>query len=175
MGKKPIKKLSEMNSEELMVALCRLAEPAANLFGDPAVMDALHRLTEEKSSCDTMLQLMAKAVGIISPVILGEKHRDDVFQIVSAVRGVDVSVIRKQNGLQTVREIVQILFQDIDAIAFFRPDAQRKAKKSEGNAVQARVPSDSTGACGSDAGGDGAGGLAVVHGRMLDGTSEDVE
>lgn len=175
MNKKPQKKLSEMNSNELAIALCKLAEPASNLFGDQDVIDALRQLADAKETCGTVMQLMAKAVGIFAPVILGEKHRNDVFQIVAAVRGVDVEVICKQNGLQTVREIVQILFQDIDAIAFFRPYAHRKAVEGAGSSVQARKPSDCAGPDRSDALRDGTGCLENVHSGMLDGATEVME
>lgn len=143
----PMKKLSEMNSEELTVALCKLAEPAANLFGDPDVTDALQKMTEAKSECKTVMQLMAKAIGIFAPVLLGDKHRNDVFQIVAAVRGVDVKVIREQNGLQTVKEIVQLLIKDVDAMTFFRPDAHGETERGSGDAVQVREPADGAGAC----------------------------
>lgn len=145
----PLKKLSEMNGEELAITLCNLSEPAASLFGDPDVTEVLKKVDTLRKDCPNKMQFLAKAVGIFAPVILGDKHREDVFAILAVVRGVDVKVIREQNGLQTVREIVQLLFKDFDAMTFFRPAAERTAVEGEGNAVPVRTASDGEGAGGS--------------------------
>lgn len=142
-----MKKISEMNGEELAITLCNLSEPAASLFGDPEVANMINAVGEIKET--NPLNYLAKTVGIFAPVILGDKHREDVFAILAVVRGVNVKVIREQNGLQTVREIVQLLFKDFDAMTFFRPAADRTAVEGEGNAVPVRTATDGEGAGGS--------------------------
>ena len=94
-----MKKLSEMNTSELMDTLCRIAEPVGKIFADPAVGDAFARVykaTQEKSS---PLHFYALCASELMPVLMGEEHRGNVLKVLACIKGVTPEALEKQNGM----------------------------------------------------------------------------
>lgn len=122
-----MKKLSEMNTVEMTQVLCRIAEPAATLFADNSVADAFAEAVKAREAATNHMQFFTRCIAIFAPVIL-DRHRDEVFAILAAIKGVSVEEINAQPGMQTVREIVEMLTADQELTTFFRPDAGGKAQ-----------------------------------------------
>ena len=140
--KNEIKKLSEMTSEELAVALCKMAQPIADIFGDPDVAEFFSQGVKLREESPSQMVYMTRLVALAAPVILGEKHRNDVFAILAAIKGVEVEAVRDQPGMQTVNEVVQILMTDTDMMTFFRPRSARNSKINPGSNIQVRSTTD---------------------------------
>ena len=143
-----MKKLSEMNTSELMDTLCRIAEPVGKIFADPAVGDAFARVykaTQEKSS---PLHFYALCASELMPVLMGEEHRGNVLKVLACIKGVTPEALEKQNGMDTMRDVVALLMTDTEALTFFRAGESKRRKKRAGGAVPARVPADDGGAVG---------------------------
>lgn len=134
-----MKKLSEMNTSELMDTLCRIAEPVGKIFADPAVGDAFARVykaTQEKSS---PLHFYALCASELMPVLMGEEHRGNVLKVLSCIKGVTPEMLEKQNGMDTMRDVVALLMTDTEALTFFRPGESKRRKKRAGGAVPVRM------------------------------------
>lgn len=142
-----MKKLSELNSVELATVLCKIAEPAANIFSDPAVSDFFAKAEEARKEAPNAMVFYARLVALGAPVILGDQRREDIFAILAAVRGVDVQVIREQPGMQTVQEVVQALMCDTDMMTFFRGRPKGQAERNQRGDLPVRSATDDGGSC----------------------------
>ena len=117
-----MKKLSQMSCAELSRVLCEIASPAENLFTDPDVMgffDKMKDLRQESNGIPVVF--MARLLTTMTPVFLGDKHRDDTLGILAALKGVPVKKLANQNGMETMRDVWDMLTTDSDLMSFFRP------------------------------------------------------
>lgn len=143
MNNKPdIKKLADMDGDELTVVLCRIAEPAANIFADPKVAEFFAAGVEIRKTAPSMMVYMTQLAAAGAPVLLGEQHKEDIFEILAALKGVTKQEIRKQKGLQTMREIIHILMADADLMTFFRFGAAHKAQGDQVGNLPVRPAAD---------------------------------
>lgn len=131
-----MKKLSEMNTVDLSRVLCTIADPAERIFSDPEVMEMLGKFkTLHEASQGVPVIFMTRAMTTIAPVLLGEKHLDDVCAIVATLKGVPVAEVKEQPGMQTIHDVWDMLTGDKDVATFFRPRSAGKVKKNKGGAV----------------------------------------
>lgn len=122
-----MKKISEMTMNELTVCLCKLAEPASNLFSDAAVTEALKEMRErapEKCPLDVAFSLFTT---IAVPVLTDEKHAQDTHAILAALDNVSVEDIGSRNGLEVIKDMFLVFAVDKDVETIFRPCAQARA------------------------------------------------
>lgn len=125
-----MKKLSELSTTELSKVLCTIADPAERIFSDPEVMDMLPRLKDlREESKGIPVVYMARLMTTISPVMLGEKHLHDVCVIVAALKDVEPAEVLEQPGMDTMRDVFDLLTGDKDLARFFRPRGKGKSKE----------------------------------------------
>ena len=111
-------KLSEMNTDQLAKCLCALTAPAAEIMGDENVLKALADMGKRDGR--TMLGLIADTARALVPLLL-ETHYNATVSILAAMTGKTAGAIRKQNGLQTIKEARACIDQDL--IDFFKSSA----------------------------------------------------
>ena len=122
-----MRKISEMNTEELAVCLCNAADPVSNLLGDNEVVDAFGKLGE-KMKGKSVLAMFGMFVSVVVPTLLGEKHRDDTYALLAAVSGVSVDEVKKQNGFKTAKDVWAIFMTDVDMASMFRDGDEARAE-----------------------------------------------
>lgn len=137
-----MKKLFELDYTELSIVLCKIAEPAANFFGDDDVPKAFLAAMEARKTCKNHMHYMSTCLAIFAPIMLGEKHRDDVAAIVAALKGVPVEKIKAANGIETVLDIIEMFTKDADLMTFFRTYAAYAAPGGESGDLPARPSAD---------------------------------
>lgn len=111
-------KLSEMNTDQMAKCMCELVEPAAEIMADKAVMKAVVELDNMKDQ--SFLQIISSAATALVPLLL-KTHYTALVTVLSAMTGKTVAVIRKQKGLQTIKDVRECLDQDL--IDFFKSSA----------------------------------------------------
>ncbi|MBR3797222.1 MAG: hypothetical protein IKK34_14520 [Clostridia bacterium] len=137
-----IKKLAELDGDEMATLLCRIAEPAANIFADPKTAEFFAAGVELRKTSPSMMVYMTQLAALGAPVLLGEKHREDIFEILAALKGRTKQEIRKQKGMQTMQEIIHILMSDADLMTFFRLGAAHEAPGDQVSDLQIRPAAD---------------------------------
>ena len=96
-------KLCEMNTSQLLDALCSLTPPLCRIAEDPHTAEAISAL------CAAELDSLApvRASGIIlrqlTPLLL-RRHREDVLQVLSILTGKAAETLLAQNGPDTAGE-----------------------------------------------------------------------
>jgi hypothetical protein len=93
------------------------------VFADPAVDEALKKVFERAGKNVSGLRVTVLASSIIAPVMLNEEHRDDVYKIIAACKGIEVEKVKRQSFITTVSDIMGLLTVDDDA-ARFQGDAE---------------------------------------------------
>lgn len=113
-------KLSEMNMREMAGALCKMAEPLANIARDEALCAKITSmrgvLTDEKKP------VMLKAGELLTavPEIL-DRHYADTMQIIAALLLRDVRELEEQNAFEAISEAISSV--DGKLLDFFRSSA----------------------------------------------------
>lgn len=112
-------KLSEMSTQELASCLCKIAEPIEAL-GKNEKVNAVLEAHAEKAKNVPKGSLFAQATQTISTSIqafLCEENLPHTARILSALTGKSVDDIMAQKGVQTMKDIMDCL--DEDLIRFF--------------------------------------------------------
>ena len=115
-----MKKLSEMNANELCKALCDLAEPIGNIARDDEVVEAMQQISTHKKNNAIIARLFGSAYAALIPLLL-RKHKADVFSVVSCLSGKPIEVLEQENGFQLTREIRKIFSAEL--MSFFGSSA----------------------------------------------------
>lgn len=89
-------KLSQMNTEELADALCRLAGPFCRIARDERVIAAMTETEKRERLWETAEKL--------APLLLRE-HREDAAEILGVLTGKEKEEILRQNALETLQDI----------------------------------------------------------------------
>lgn len=111
-----MKKLSEMNANELCKALCDIAAPIGNIARDDEVVEALKQIAEKRRPGTALAKFFGVSFSALVPLLLN-KHKADTFAVLSVLKGKTVSEVEQENGFQLVRDL-RALFQT-DLIRFF--------------------------------------------------------
>lgn len=112
-------KLSEMNTVELARALCRIAGPIGELCKD----DAFRAVLQKKKSA-----ALGEIAGELIPVLL-DKHFAHMVTILSALTGKTEKEIKQQKGMQTVKDLMECMDQDL--LDFFTPSTAAEQTESK--------------------------------------------
>ena len=115
-------KLSEMNTEQLAVCLCKIA-PALERIGMDEGTNRAFAALSGKLEGGTRMQQLAQMVGALVPALLGT-HFDDMVTIVAATTGKTEDGVRAQNGFATIRDVKS--FFDEDFLDFFKSSAAQE-------------------------------------------------
>ena len=111
-------RFSDMNTDQMAKCMCELVSPAAEIMGDEAVIKALSALSGAGEK--PFLRLVADAATAIVPLLL-KTHYSATVAILAAMTGKSCAEIRKQKGLQTIRDARECIDQDL--IDFFTSSA----------------------------------------------------
>ncbi len=95
-------KLSELSTEALARTLSKLAPPLCRVAKDPRVNEALQEIRGD----DPLLMTFGRMGEILLPALTDE-HWTDVVKVVSILTETPASVIRLQNGRDTMRQFLQ--------------------------------------------------------------------
>lgn len=113
-------KLSDMSTEEMAVALCRIAAPVERICSDPAFGEMLRGIQENGKKRMTVREAVAAAFGALVPALL-DRHREDTYVVLSVLTGKHVEDIKRQRGMDTVQDVMRCV--DKDLLSFFKPSA----------------------------------------------------
>lgn len=119
-----MRKISEMDMQELPAMLCKIAPCAERLFSDIAVCDAFDKMGEYMKEGQTAKTGFSLFALILIPVLMNEKHIEDTYAILSAIEGVDMKEIKKMNGVKTTGDLFRLFVLDGSVQGIFRPGAQ---------------------------------------------------
>ena len=109
-------KLSEMNTEQFVRFVSKAATPVSNIAGDVEISKAIVEFGKSVPKGTPILVAITKAIDLFIPNIFG-KHAEDMYQIVGALTDKSASQVKKQNGLQTIKEFKECFDQEL--IGFF--------------------------------------------------------
>lgn len=123
-----MRKIAEMNTDEMAIAICQMAEPVSNIMSDGMVSDAFVEMSKKLNKNSTLLQNIAVFTSVLVPVLLGEKHRNDTYAVLAALEGTTVENIRKQNGIKTAKDLFDVFMANKETTTIFRPDQEVRAE-----------------------------------------------
>ena len=115
-------KISEMSTEELAPVLTELSIPFSDIAMDPSTVETLRSIAGKK----TEIEQVGAFVREIIPLLM-KTHFDSVCKIVAVMTGKTVEQVKKQKGLQTIADAVNIV--DGDLIDFFKQSVHTGQKK----------------------------------------------
>ena len=119
-----MKKISDMNMNELSVAICKLAGPAEKLFSDGAVCAAFDEMSKRMGDGQTVHKAFSMFTAVLFPVLMNEEHKKDTCEIMAVMTDGDAKTIMESNGLETMRDMFRVFVVDGDVNAIFRPNAE---------------------------------------------------
>ena len=108
-------KLSEMNNEQAVDTLVRLAQPVANICDDTQIADILQRYQALEET--PIISVIGKFLPEIAAVAF-KKHKDDVLEIVGALTFQSRDKAARMNFVETLKIIKECL-NDEDLKDFF--------------------------------------------------------
>lgn len=132
-------KLSELNTDKALDALCELTPFVANIAEDEQIISALDAIMPKENEEQAKEGEQAKENGFAAtfrimsgfsrmiPVLL-KTHRSDVYGILSITNEKPVSEIASQPINDTIRQVREA-FQDSELISFFKSFTQRAKTK----------------------------------------------
>ena len=95
-------KLLEKNGAEMCAALVSLAVPIKHFTEDEEFIEKFRECT--KKGVEYKLHGVAVIYGDMMPLLLGEKHLNDVMTILSVVEGKTVKELLKMNGVDLMAD-----------------------------------------------------------------------
>lgn len=116
-----MKKIDEMNVNELTACLCKIAEPAEKLFGDMAVLDALDKMKKAIPAQATAKLVFSLFMTIVYPHLMNEHNKESTMKILAGLDGVTVEEIENRNGVKNAGDMFNIFIMDRDVESVFRP------------------------------------------------------
>lgn len=123
-----MRNIADMTAVELSECLCKMADPAENLFSDVAVRNAIDDFKKSMPEKATWKQALSVFAAVLYPVLCGESHRADVYAILAAIDGVSVADIEGRNGLEAMGNMFKVFVQDGDVQDLFRPVCEARSK-----------------------------------------------
>lgn len=117
-------KLSELSSDKAMDVLCDAAVYIGNITSDTELMTTLKNcaMNEKLNTTAEKMAWFADKFSALLPVVL-KKHKADVFGIVAAVNGMTAAAVAKQNFLETMKQ-VRDMVKDKELVDFFKSCAK---------------------------------------------------
>lgn len=115
-------KISELSTEELAPVLIELAIPVSDIAMDASTVETLRSIAGQK----TEIEQIGAFIREIVPLVM-KTHFESVCKIVAIMTGKTLEQVKKQNGLQTIADVVNIV--DDDLITFFKQSVHLDQKK----------------------------------------------
>lgn len=117
-------KLSEMDTEQLAACLCELAPALDRISADDSMSKTFANIAK-KLDGKWWVQQIAQIVCTFVPMLMGA-HFDDMVTIVAVMTGKTEECVRKQKGMETIRDVND--FFDKDFFDFFKSSAAQEPK-----------------------------------------------
>lgn len=95
-------KISQMTTDQAADALIRITEPAANIMHDEETIKVLEKLA--KGNTDNGLSFIADNLVPVATILL-KTHRQDMYEILSAMSEKEVAEIGNQKITETIKDI----------------------------------------------------------------------
>ena len=115
-------RISQMSTEELAPVLVDLAVPVSKIATDQATVDSLKAISEGKNQ----ISQLGAFVREIFPLLL-KTHFESTCSIVAILTGKTLDQVKKQKGLQTIADAVDVF--DTDFVDFFKSFVHTEQKK----------------------------------------------
>ena len=116
-------KLSEMTTDQSIDALVSIATPVSNIVEDDALVQ---QFKEYQDSGDKpMMELLPQMLKKLVPALF-QKHRADMYKIVSVLSGKSVQDIKAQPMSATIADVREIF--DTDLMDFFTSSVNSETK-----------------------------------------------
>ena len=121
-------KISEMTNEQATEAMIRIATPFGNLCNDQEFLDVL----DEISAMDQNTNVFTVIGRYLPKVVLCafKKHKDDLYEIVSALSMKSVAQVAKMNFKDTI-QLVKDSYDDIIKDFFTSSGGSKKRTAEE--------------------------------------------
>ncbi len=118
-------KISQMNTDQLLDLFCQVAEPVANIASDQEFTNLLSKKVDKEgiTKAGVIALGIEKLVSLVPMLLKG--HREDLYHILAAVNGKDVTEIATQNTLKTIKQVYDVV-HDKELIDFFGSLAQQE-------------------------------------------------
>lgn len=118
-----MKKLSEMNTNEMMDVLAIVTPEFGEIMSDSEITGAFN---QKKNKGENKAAYGIKRIVGLTPLLV-QNHKEAVYRILSAFNGKTVEEIGAQNGILTAKELYD-LFSDKDLMSFFgsSPTSEQK-------------------------------------------------
>lgn len=123
-----MRKIETMTANELSVCICKMVGPAERLLSDGAVREALDDMRDAIGKEASVEKAFSAFSTILYPVLGGEAHKDDTFEVLAALDGVSADEIANRNGLEVMRDVFIAFVVDKDVQTIFRPCMEARAK-----------------------------------------------
>ena len=115
-------KLLEKSGSELLASLVNIAAPIGNLIQDDvlckAIVDCIEKLDKETAAIKrNNIAVMMTLYADIVPLLLNEKHTQDIMLILSEVEGCTVKEMLAKNGADLVADAIAAWKEQIGPFA----------------------------------------------------------
>ena len=125
------KKISQLSTDEFLDMICTVTPYVSNIVSDEDLMDTIGKAMPKPKEGVTkagLLILGLKKLTAILPLI-GVKHRNDLYNIISAVTQEDIDSLSKENWQTTTKRVEEIV-TDKELMSFFRSFAESEETAS---------------------------------------------
>lgn len=121
-------KLSQLSTEKAADILCEVSIYAVNVVTDEELMNEITKKlsAEDKPTKERIISFATDKLSKLLPLIL-KKHKGDIFGIIAAVNEKSIDDVAKQNIVQTMSEIREII-NDKELVDFFKSCGSTKTE-----------------------------------------------
>ena len=137
-----MKKISEMQAAEFAKCISRIAGPAESLLSDSAVREALDEYKKALPDEITWEAGLSLFASMLFPVLVGDAHRAETYEIIAALNDVGVAAIEEKSGLALMGDVFRAFVIDGEVQAIFRAGCEARSNAHPDDAVSARGASD---------------------------------
>lgn len=107
-------KFTEMNTEQLANAICKVADPLSRIAQSKELNEAFAAYSADYSKDQTVLQKSSGLLGKVIPALLNTNY-DDMVKVISVMTGKSAEEICAQNGMQTIMDVKTFIDEDFSA------------------------------------------------------------
>lgn len=115
-------KISEMSTEQLAPVMIELSVPLSDIAMDQDTIKTMREIAKQK----TEIEQIGAFVREIIPLLF-KTHFESVCKIVAVLTGKTLDQVKKQKGLQTIADAVNVV--DTELVDFFKQFVHTDAKK----------------------------------------------
>lgn len=119
-------KISEMNVNQATETMIRISEPIANLCDDEDMLALMDEIAKSRNV--PLVKMVAKILPKVTAIGL-QNHRDDLFEIISAL----LLMPKEKVGEMNFAEMIKALRNSVDDVltGFFTPSASAQKTDAE--------------------------------------------